>query len=354
MAEVSYLKSFLAMGDPEKDEEGFSVYGPERKRASQLLADARDRDYEERKKKAEETEGAEDDIEDELLKNNFIWECCEDDPDLQDFLENSLPQGFRYKVTKLKLLEESKIKNESSFMARFKVVICSQEQLTDFLTSLEYKTETSYHPDRKEQPSHERNGRKWTSRRYHCTRKIRERRQEPEEKRRRGSGSQKGEERQKGQSTNCPSYFSYQFYQSENNLEMTLLYDHNHDVTSTDAWNFLKVSKETEERYWQLFEQAYTPSKARLIYLEELKAKLGQEEYFKRSSSRAINPGRGYIFRLNTKFYKRFGSFNGPDSYLLAVEHVRKLNEMAGESIASISQLDCGTVSVAVCDALMK
>jgi len=76
-------------------------------------------------------------------------------------------------------------------------------------------------------------------------------------------------------------------------------------VSSTGAWNFLGVSKETKERYFQLFADAYSPSKARLVYIAELKAKLGESEFFKESSKRSINPGSGTVFDMWTKYCKR-------------------------------------------------
>ena len=57
---------------------------------------------------------------------------------------------------------------------------------------------------------------------------------------------------------------------------------------------------------------------------------------------------------MYTKYCKRFGSANGPDSFLKAVEEITKINEKANEKIASIRQLECGTVIVAVCDEVMK
>ena len=60
------------------------------------------------------------------------------------------------------------------------------------------------------------------------------------------------------------------------------------------------------------------------------------------------------VFHLHTKYSKRFGSANGPDSYIRAVKIVERFNAEAGEKVASIRQLECGTVVVAVCDQLMK
>ena len=44
---------------------------------------------------------------------------------------------------------------------------------------------------------------------------------------------------------------------------------------------------------------------------------------------------------------------NGPDAFLKAVEIIKRVNEKAGQTIASIRQLDDGTVIVAVCDEVM-
>ena len=50
-------------------------------------------------------------------------------------------------------------------------------------------------------------------------------------------------------------------------LKMKIEYVHNHEIQTTKAWSFLGVSKETVERYFQLFQDSYTPSKARLVYI---------------------------------------------------------------------------------------
>ena len=110
-------------------------------------------------------------------------------------------------------------------------------------------------------------------------------------------------------------------------LQMKIVYDHNHEVFSTGAWNFLGVSKETKERYFQLFADAYSPSKARLVYTAELNAKLGESEFFKESSKRSINPGSGTVFDMWTKYCKRFGS--------------ACLNLVNADTIFALSILDC-------------
>ena len=92
------------------------------------------------------------------------------------------------------------------------------------------------------------------------------------------------------------------------------------EIQTTKAWSFLGVSKETVERYFQLFQDSYTPSKARLVYIAELKEKLGEEEFFKISSKRSINPPSGTVFDLFTKYSKKFGSANGPDSFVKSSE----------------------------------
>ena len=115
------------------------------------------------------------------------------------------------------------------------------------------------------------------------------------------------------------------------------------EIQTTKAWSFLGVSKETVERYFQLFQDSYTPSKARLVYIAELKEKLGEEEFFKISLKRSINPPSGTVFHLFTKYSEKFGSANGPDSFVKSSEEIEKFNAWAGEkifvSLATISFL---------------
>ena len=115
-------------------------------------------------------------------------------------------------------------------------------------------------------------------------------------------------------------------------------YEHNHQLLTTGAWNFLGISESTKARYSQLFAEGNTPSKARLIYVAELKEKLGEDLFFKESAKRSINPGSGAVFNMWTKYVGRFGSANGPDSFVKACEEIEKVNSEAGEQIASIRQ----------------
>ena len=85
-----------------------------------------------------------------------------------------------------------------------------------------------------------------------------------------------------------------------------------------------------------------------------MKAKLEESEWFKISSKRSVNPDSRTVFNMYTLFCKRFGSINDPDAYLKAAEFIEKLNEKAGEKIASIRQLEDKTIVVAVCDELVK
>ena len=137
-------------------------------------------------------------------------------------------------------------------------------------------------------------------------------------------------------------------------MHVKLNYNHNHEVTTCDAWNFLEVEEETKKRYFELFESAFSPSKARLAFIAEMKAKLGEEEWFKISAKRSLNPDSRTVFHLYTSFCQRFGSINGPDAYLKAKELIEKINENAEQKIATIRQLEDTTIVVAVVDELMR
>ena len=110
-------------------------------------------------------------------------------------------------------------------------------------------------------------------------------------------------------------------------------------MLTTGAWNFLGISESTKARYSQLFAEGYTPSKARLIYVAELKEKLGGALFFKESAKRSINPGSGTVFDMWTKYVGRFGSANGPDSFIKACEEIEKVNSKAGEKTQQLKTL---------------
>ena len=79
-------------------------------------------------------------------------------------------------------------------------------------------------------------------------------------------------------------------------MKVKMNYDHNHEVTTCDAWNFLEVDQEPKQRCFELFPDAFFPSKARLAYITEMIAKLGDEDWFKISA----NPDSRTVFNLYT------------------------------------------------------
>ena len=86
-----------------------------------------------------------------------------------------------------------------------------------------------------------------------------------------------------------------------------------------------------------------------------MKAKLDEEEWFKISAKRSLNPYSRTVFHLYTSFCQRFGSINGPDdAHLKAKEFIDKINKNAEQKIALIRQLEDTTIVVAVVDELMR
>ena len=73
------------------------------------------------------------------------------------------------------------------------------------------------------------------------------------------------------------------------------------------------------------------------------------------SSKRSINPDKNYIFRLHTSYWSnKFGTINGVDAYIKAKQFIDNYNVKAGDTVASIKQLDNGSVVVCVVDKFMK
>ena len=104
----------------------------------------------------------------------------------------------------------------------------------------------------------------------------------------------------------------------------------------------------------ELFKEGLTPSRAQKAFEEELMAKYG-DDWLEVSAKRSINPDTNYISNLHTKFWKnRFDSINGPDAYQKAKEFIEDYNRKSESEVASITQLESGSVVVAVVDEFSK
>ena len=75
-------------------------------------------------------------------------------------------------------------------------------------------------------------------------------------------------------------------------------------ITSCYAWNFLKK----QNRYFELFSNAFSQSKARPAYIAEMKAKLGDEEWIKILAKRGT-----MTFPNQTKAFALVNDFSKPN-----------------------------------------
>ena len=187
----------------------------------------------------------------------FTWECDGNTLEEKGMIGDSLPEGFTYKIAKYKLIERSEIKEEIKFRAVFSVSVSDKEEATIFIEKIATLNGTELRKRTKEMRRKD-----FASQRYNCSRKLRKRK--------------KNHEKQVGKDTDCQAFFSFKLYDSKNDageydLMVKINYEHNHEVLTTGAWNFLGISESTKARYSQLFAEGYTPSKARLIYVAELK-----------------------------------------------------------------------------------
>ena len=68
-------------------------------------------------------------------------------------------------------------------------------------------------------------------------------------------------------------------------MQVKLNYDHNHEVTSCDAWNFLKK----QNRDILKASQMPFPHQRLIANIAEMKAKLGDEEWIKKQNRDILN-----------------------------------------------------------------
>ena len=293
------------------------------------------------------------------------WSCYEDNKEDRKLLEMELPGQYKYRVSRFKIAQKSTIDHESKFEAEFAVNICNEETLDQFVIDMEEGNGTSFvkrHSDRKDKTG-------GLQKAVKCSRNVLSRLSEANSesgKKGNGSGRLKGLERQPGKNQNCSTTMNLKLKKCIRedqsgchdcfNLKVKITYDHSHEVESTESWNFQEVGESARLRLLELFEDGLTPARAKQIYDEELKEKFGND-WLTISAQRSINPDKKYVNRLHTSYMKgKFGTINGADAYQKAVEFIAKYNENAGETLASIQQLDNreGTVIVCVVDQFMK
>ena len=165
-------------------------------------------------------------MENSATETGFAWECDGNSFEEKNVLEDSLPEGFKYKINKFKIIEKSEIKEEIKFQAEFVVNICDKEEATRFINSIATRNDTDMRPSTVE---FKRKG--FTSLRYNCSRKVKTSTESqetvPDKKRK--------VEKQVGKGTGCAAHFSYKMFDCKNeegvecfDLQMKIAYDHNH------------------------------------------------------------------------------------------------------------------------------
>ena len=291
----------------------------------------------------------------------FDWRCCYDDLEKRKLFEKEMPDLYNYKIDRFKVIEIRNEPHESKFETEFTVDICTEEGRDEFICQFENKTGTNFtkvHGDKEGKGG-------WKQRFLKCARNCRVRLSNAKSSGGRGSGSGrvKGTERQAGKNPNCKTVISTRIHpcnkNHENdddscfNLGVEIVYDHSHEVESTNSYNFLEVEESAKIRLLELFDSGLTPSRAKKEFEEELKIRYGND-WLEVSSKRSINPDKNYVFRLHSKYWSdKFGTINGPDAFEKAKEFIENYNIKAGHTIASIKQNENGGVVVCVVDDFM-
>ena len=293
----------------------------------------------------------------------YQWNCTFKNLDTRQILEKELPDLYNYKVDRFKLVEKKDSPHESKFEAEFIVDICSQEERDEFISQLEEKNGTNFNKVRADRTG--KSGDKFKT--LKCARNVRVRLSDRQGGGGKGSGSGRveGVERQPGKNQNCNTTINTKLKPCDKdhnnpdigkcfNLEIELNYDHTHEVESTNSFNFLEVEQTAKLRLLELFESGLTPSRAKKAFEEELKLQYGNK-WLEISSKRSINPDRNYVFRLHTSYWSnKFGTINGPEAFIKAKEFIDDYNKKAGDTVATIKQLDNGGVVVCVVDHFMR
>ena len=86
----------------------------------------------------------------DTLNTGFIWEYDDNSFEEKNMLIDSLPEGFKYRVKKLKINEKSDVKEYVKFQAQIQVNICEKDEAEKFIQIIKNKNEIEMKPTRKE------------------------------------------------------------------------------------------------------------------------------------------------------------------------------------------------------------
>ena len=103
----------------------------------------------------------------DTLNTGFIWEYDDNSFEEKNLLIDSLPEGFKYRVKKLKIIEKSDVKEEVKFQAQIQVNICEKDEAEKFIQMIKNKNDTEMKPTKKEI---QRKG--FRSQRFNCSRNV--------------------------------------------------------------------------------------------------------------------------------------------------------------------------------------
>ena len=72
----------------------------------------------------------------DTLNTGFIWEYDDNSFEEKNLLIDTLPEGFKYRVKKLKIIEKSDVKEEVKFQTQIQVNICEKNEAAWFYSVL--------------------------------------------------------------------------------------------------------------------------------------------------------------------------------------------------------------------------
>ena len=82
----------------------------------------------------------------DTLNTGFIWEYDDNSFEEKNLLIDTLPEGFKYRVKKLKIIEKSDVKEEVKFQTQIQVNICDKDEAEKFVQMIKNKNDTEMKP----------------------------------------------------------------------------------------------------------------------------------------------------------------------------------------------------------------
>ena len=298
------------------------------------------------------------------------WMGLKHDHEIHGQFESIIPQDNKYQMSYFKKLpnarngnsaevnssSQSTLSTEINFHAKFDVNICDPKCGYKWLEQFSSITTTSWNHGAWRKDTDDPHGKKviFFARRkcHHAVAKFLN-----------AKTNQLKADKTKGKNQECPSSIKITIHKHKESdeypMSVDLWYQHSHPVEAASAYKMHPVSEETKLKFLELFATGVSASTAYHTHRANLREQ-NPDNFARILCDRSVSPDFPWVCNFHQKYtLEKFGSIDGPDAMLRAIQHAEKYNQEnptgeEGRNMVVVKQRPDGHFIITICDALAR